>query len=120
MGRIVVEAKPSMVFDCLNRTMRRSCIERDFCRMHFQREIDVEIIEGIENRDETLTKILESPFNKFLTRGRESVAGVPDAGSGESGNDGWELEPVCGLCVDEIPGSLRSLNQLRGGALTNC
>ncbi len=78
MGRVVVKAEPAMMFHRLQRTVRRSDIKRDLGRMHLEREIDIQRVESLKDRQETFAKIVKTFLDEILTGRRKCIAGVPD------------------------------------------
>lgn len=75
---VVGEAEPFMVFHCFQRTMRRSNVESDFGRVHFDGEIHVERVENVQYRKRALSKIVKPLLKEILTRWGKCVAGMPD------------------------------------------
>ena len=79
MRRVVVKPESAMIFYRVQSTMRRSDVERDLGRMHFEREIHIQRVKSIKDRQETFAKIVKTFLEELLTRRRKCVAGLPDA-----------------------------------------
>ena len=63
VARVVVKAEAWVVIDRLECGGRTGNIKGDFSRMHFEREIDILLLEHIENRSPTVGKVFEARFN---------------------------------------------------------
>ncbi len=62
MRRIVIKAKAPMIFHRFQRALRRGDVERDFGRMHFEREVDVVLFEHVKDRQQAFGEIGEALF----------------------------------------------------------
>ncbi|MFT3787570.1 MAG: hypothetical protein QM770_15625 [Tepidisphaeraceae bacterium] len=79
--------------------------------MHFQREVDVVLLERIQDRAEALGEIVEAFLPVLLIGGREGVDAVPDRRAGEAVHDGGEADLVR-AGVAEQAGGLRGVDHL--------
>ena len=80
---VVVEPKRRMVVQCLERTLGRGDVERDFRGVNFQCVANAEFLKLIENGDEALGKVRVAGIKLTGHHGRKGIAEVPDAGTGE-------------------------------------
>src|SRR5580704_10707054 len=60
VGRVVIKAEPAVIFDGLHRTTCRSDIERNFGRVHFERKVHIELVEHLQNRQESFAKVVKT------------------------------------------------------------
>ena len=119
--RVVVEAKTLVPFHRRDRALGAGDVERDLGGMHFEREVHVGLVEGLEDRAEPLREVRVSGVPVLLRRRRERVDRVPDARAGEAVDDGGKIivRPAARLGVEKCPRGLRGERQLPGGPLAH-
>src|SRR5438552_12892454 len=125
MRWVVVEAKSLVPFHGVDRALRRSDIERDLRRMHFQREVHILLVERVEDGPPALGEIIVTLLPILLIGGWKRVNGMPDARAGEAVDDGCELgrfrrggSTLLTTGVDELPARFCRLDHLFRGALS--
>jgi hypothetical protein len=77
--RVIVKAESAMMFHRVQRTVRRGDVERDLGRMYLEPEINVKRVESLQDRQETLAKIVKTFLQEILARRWKRIAGMPDA-----------------------------------------
>ena len=89
----------------------------DFSGMNLKGEVDAMLVEGVQDRSESLGEIIETLFPSSLGPSGESVNRMPDAGTCEAVYNRREviLLPTARFGIDEISASLSRSWPLFGG-----
>jgi hypothetical protein len=108
--------------DRRDRALGAGDVERDLGRVHLEGEIDVELLEGLEDRAEALGEIGEAGIPIRLRGRREGVDRVPDGRAGEAVDDRGKVvlgAVAAGLGVEERARGLGRGDHLLGGPLAH-
>src|SRR6202035_5110571 len=66
MGRVVVKAEPAVIFNRFHRPGRRRDVKRYFGRVHFEREVHIELVENIQDWPEPFAEVVKPLLNEIL------------------------------------------------------
>ena len=86
VARVEIDAEAPVLADRGERALHRDDIEGDLGRVDFQREVDIDFIEDVEDRRPARGKVGEALVPIRLRGRREGVDRVPDRRSGKTGD----------------------------------
>jgi len=124
VARVIIKAEALVVTNGLKGALGRSDVEGDFGRVYFEREVDVLLFKGRQDRLPALSEVIVALLQESLVGRREGVERVPDGRTREAVNDDLagtlRLLGHVGLAgIEKFAGRLGGQRHFLGGTLTD-
>src|SRR5260370_40037406 len=87
--------------------MCRNDVKSDLGRMSLKCEVNLQRVERVQDRQKTLSEIIETFLQELLARRRKSVTGVPDRGTSKPADHRRKTQILPRFGVEEVSAGLR-------------